>query len=79
MYSCPDIIRMIKSRKLRCVDHVVRMGEERRVYRILVGKPDGKRPIERPKQRWRDNVEMDQKEIGRKGKEYIDLAQDRNR
>ena len=56
---------------------MARMGEERGVYRILVGKPDGKRPVGRPRRRWRDNVEMDLKEIGRDGKEYIELAQDR--
>ncbi|MEB2589631.1 reverse transcriptase domain-containing protein, partial [Bacillus cereus] len=79
LYSCPDIIRIIKSRRLRWAGHVARMGEERGVYRILVLKPDGKRPVGRPRRRWRDNVEMDLREIGRDGKEYIELAQDRER
>ena len=77
MYSCPDIIKIIKLKRLRWADHVARMGEERGAYRIVVGKPDGKRPVGRPRRRWRDNVEMDLMEISRDGKEYIDLAQDR--
>ena len=80
LYSYPDIIIMIKSRRrLRWAGHVARMGEERSVNRIFVGKPDGKRPVGMPRRRWRDNVEMDLKEIGKDGKDWIDLAQDRDR
>jgi hypothetical protein len=58
LYSSPSIIRMIKSRKMRWAGHVARMGEKRNAYRILVGKPDGKRPLRRPRRRWVDNIRM---------------------
>jgi hypothetical protein len=57
LYSSPDIIRQIKSRRMRWAGHVTRMGEERNVYRVLVGKPEGKRPIGRPRHRWEDVLE----------------------
>jgi hypothetical protein len=59
LYSSPSIIRMIKSRRMRWAGHVARMGEKRNAYRLLVGKPEGKRPLGRPRLRWVDNVMMD--------------------
>jgi hypothetical protein len=58
LYSSPSIIRMIKSRRMRWTEHVARMGEKRNAYRILVGKPEEKRPLGRPRHRWMDNVKM---------------------
>jgi transcription termination factor 2 len=78
LYSSPNIIRMIKSRRMRWAGHVARMGETRNTYRILVGKPEGKRPLGRPKRRWVDNIKMDLREIGWYGMDWIDLAEDRN-
>jgi hypothetical protein len=59
LYSSQSIIRIIKSRRMRWAGHVAQMGEERNVYRLLVGKPDGKRPLGRPRRRWIDNIKMD--------------------
>jgi hypothetical protein len=64
LYSSPDIIRQVKSRRMRWVGHVARMGEERKVYKVLVGKPEGKRPLGRPRRRWEDEIRMDLREIG---------------
>jgi hypothetical protein len=64
LYSSPDIIRQVKSRRMRWAGHVVRMGEERKVYKVLVGKPEGKRPLGRPGRRWEDGIRMDLREIG---------------
>jgi hypothetical protein len=64
LYSSPSIIRIIKSRRMRWEGHVTRMGEKRNVYRLLVGKPEGKRPLGRPRCRWIDNINMDLLEIG---------------
>jgi hypothetical protein len=64
LYSSPSIIRIIKLRRMRCVRHVARMGEKRNVYRLLVGKPEGKRPLGRPRHRWMDNIKIDLLEIG---------------
>jgi hypothetical protein len=72
------MITVIKSRRIRWVDHVSRMGEKRDAYRILVGKPEGERSLGRPRRRWADNVEMDRREIGWGDMDYIDLAQDRD-
>jgi hypothetical protein len=79
LYSSPDIIRQIKSRRMRWAGHVARMGEGRNVYRVLVGKPEGKRPFERPRRRWEDGIKMDLREVGWGGVEWIQLAQDRDR
>jgi hypothetical protein len=80
LYSSPDIIRQIKSRRMRWTGHVARMGEGRNVYRVLVGKPEGKRPLERPRCRWEDVIKMDLRKIGcGVGVEWIHLAQDRDR
>jgi hypothetical protein len=64
LYSSPDIIRQIKSRRLRWAGHVARMGEGGNVYRVLVGKPEGKRPLGRPRRRWEDGIKMDLRKIG---------------
>jgi hypothetical protein len=77
LYSSPHIIRQIKSRRMRWVGHVVRMREERKVYRVLVGKPEGKRPLGRPKRRWEEWIRMDVREIDWGAVEWIHLAQDR--
>jgi hypothetical protein len=64
LYSSPSIIRIMKSRRMRWARHVARMGEKRNVYRLLVGKPEGKRALGRPRRRWIDNIKMDLLEIG---------------
>jgi hypothetical protein len=64
LYSWTNIIRIIKSRRTRCSRHVARIGEKRNAYRILVGKPEGQRPLARPRRRWGDNIKMDAPEIG---------------
>jgi hypothetical protein len=79
MYSSPDIIRKVKSTRMRWAGHVARIGEERKVYRVLVGKSEGKRPLGRPKRRWEDGIRMDLGEIGLRGVDSIRLAQDRDR
>jgi hypothetical protein len=75
----PDIIRKVKSRRMRWAGYVARMGEERKVYKVLMGKPEGKRPLERPRRRWEDGIRMDLREIGVGGVDWILLAQDRDR
>jgi hypothetical protein len=64
LYSSPNIIRLIKSRRMRWAGHVARMVEERNVYRVLMGKPEGKRPLGRPRRRWEDGIRMDLREFG---------------
>ncbi|KAJ4451051.1 hypothetical protein ANN_02487 [Periplaneta americana] len=78
--SSPDIIRSIKSRRLRWAGHVARMGESRNAwaYRVLVGRPEGKRPLGRPRRRWEDNIKMDFREVGYDNREWINLAQERD-
>jgi hypothetical protein len=78
LYS-PDIIRQIKSRRMRWVGHVACMGERRNVYRVLVGKPEGRRLLERPRCRWEDGIKMDLREIDGGGGGWICLAEDRGR
>jgi hypothetical protein len=78
LYASPSIIRMIKSRRMRWAGHVARMGEKRNAYRILVGNPEGKSPLGRPRRRWVDNIKMDIRETGWDGGDWIDLAQDRD-
>ena len=75
----PNIVRVIKSRTMRWAGHVVRMGEERGVYRFLVGKPEGRRPLGRPRHRWVDNIMMDLQDVGCGYMDWIGLAQDRDR
>jgi hypothetical protein len=79
LYSLPNIVRVVKSRRMRWAAHVARMGEEREVHRVLVGKPDGKRPLGRPRRRWEDNIKMDLQEVGFGGMNWTDLAQDREK
>jgi hypothetical protein len=79
LYSFPNIIRQIKSRRMRWAGHVARIEEERKVYKVLVGKPEGKRPLERPRRRWEDRIRMDLREIGCGSIEWIQLAQDSGR
>ena len=64
LYSSPNIVRVIKSRRMRWVGHVACMGEKRCIYRVLVGNPDGKKPFGRPRHRWEDNNKMDLQEVG---------------
>jgi hypothetical protein len=79
LYSLPSIIRIIKSRRMRWAGHVARMGEKRNVIRLLVGKPEGNRPLGRPRRRWIDNIKRDLLEIGVNVVDWISLAQDRYR
>jgi hypothetical protein len=79
LYSSPSIIRVIKSRRMRWAGHAARMGERRNANRILVGKPEGKRPLGRPRRRWVNNIKMDLREVGWDGRDWIDLAQNRDR
>jgi hypothetical protein len=79
LYSLPNIVRVIKSRRLRWAGHVARMGERRGVYGVLVGKPEGKRPLGRPRRRWKDDVRMDLQEVGCGCEDWIGLVQDRDR
>jgi hypothetical protein len=79
LYSSPNIIRIIKSRRMRWAEHVARMGEKRNAYRLLVGKPEGRRPLGRRRRRWLDNIKMDLLEIGWGGVDWIGLAQDRDK
>jgi hypothetical protein len=78
LYSSPDIIRQIKSRRMRWAVHVARMGWGRNLYRVLMGKPEGKKLIGRPRRRWEDGIKMDLREIDG-GTEWIHLAQGRDR
>jgi len=73
LYSSPNIVQVIKSRRMRWAGHVARMGEEKGVYRVLVGKPEG-----RPRRRWVDNIRMDLQEVGYGYMDWIGLAQDRD-
>jgi hypothetical protein len=79
LYSSPDIIRQVNSRRMRWAGYVARMGEESKVYKVLVGKPAGKRPLGRPMRRWEDGIRMDLRAIGLGGVDWIRLAQDRDR
>jgi hypothetical protein len=78
LYSSPSIIRIIKSRRMRWEGHVACTRAKRNVYRILVGKPEGKRPLGRPRRRWEDNIKIDLRVIGWGSTDWIDLAQDRD-
>jgi hypothetical protein len=77
LYSSPNIVRVIKSRRMRWAGHVTRMREGRGAYRVLVGRPEVKRPLGRPKRRWEDKIKMDLREIGIDGANWIRLAQGR--
>jgi hypothetical protein len=77
LYSSQNIVRVIGSRRLRWAGHVASIGEGSGVYRVLVGRPEGKRPLGRPRRRWEDNVKLDLMAIGIDGANWIRLAQDR--
>jgi len=76
LYCSPNIVRAIKSRRMRWTGHVARMGEERGLYRVLVGKPEGKRPLGRPRRRWVYHIRVDLQEVGCGYMDWIGLAQD---
>jgi hypothetical protein len=75
----PNIIRIITSRRMRWAGHIARIGEKRNAYRLLVGKPEGKRPLGRPRRRRVDNIRMDLRQVGWGDVDWIGLAKDRNR
>jgi hypothetical protein len=79
LYSLPSIIRIIKWRRMSWAGHVARMGEKRIMYRLLVRKPEGKKPLGRPRRRWIDNIKMDLLVIGLSVVDWIGLAEDRYR
>ena len=79
LYSLPNIVRVVKSRRMRWAGHVTRMGQGRVVYRVLVGKPEGKRPLGRPRRRWEDNIKMDLQKVGAVSGDWMKLAKDRDR
>ena len=78
LYPIPNIVRAVKSRRMRWAGHVARMGEGRGVHRVLVGKPEGKRAFRRPKRRWEDNIKMDLQEVGGSCGDWMELAQVRD-
>jgi len=78
LYSLPNIVRVVKSRRMRWAGHVARLREGRSGHRVLVGKPEGKRPLGRPRRRWEDNIKMDLRKVG-EGGDWMELAQDRDR
>jgi hypothetical protein len=79
LYSSPNIVRVVNSRRIRWAGHVARMGEGIGVYRIMVGKTEGRRPLGRPRRRWEDNIRMDLREVVCGCVDWMELAQDRNR
>jgi hypothetical protein len=79
LYSSPSIVRVIKARMMRWAGHMVCMGEVRSAYSILVGRPEGRRQLGRPRHRWQYNIKMDLREIGFGDVDWIHLAQDRDR
>jgi len=79
LYSLPNNVRVVKSRRMRWVGYLARTGERRGVYSVLVGKPEGKRPLGRPRSRWEDNIKMYLQGVGSGSMDWIELAQDRDR
>ena len=79
LYCSPNIVRVIKSRRMRWAGNVARMEEVRGVHKVLVGKPEGKKPLGRPRLRWEDNNKMDLEEVGRGCGDWVELAEDRDR
>jgi hypothetical protein len=79
LYSSPSIVRVIKARRIRWAGHVVRTGEVRGANNILVGRPEGRRPLGKPRRRWEDNIEMDLREIGFGDVDWIHLNRDRDK
>ena len=78
LYSLPNIVRVVKSRRMRWAGHVAHMGEDRGVHRVLVGKPEGKGPLGRPRRKWEYNIKMDPQEVGGGRGDWMELAQDRD-
>jgi len=79
LYTSPNIVRVIRSRRMRWAGHVARIGEERGVHKVLVGKPVGRRPLGRPRRRWVDDIRMDLQQVGCVYMDWIGLAQNRDR
>ena len=79
IHPSPNIVRVIKWRRMRWAVHVARLEDGRGVHKVLVGKPEGKRPLGRPRRRWEDNIKIDLQEVGCWGMDWIELAQDRDR
>jgi hypothetical protein len=79
LYSLPNIVRVVKSRRMRRARHVARMGEGRGVHRVLVGKPEGRRTLGRPRRRWEDNIKRDLQEVGGGCGDWMERPQDRDR
>jgi len=79
LYCSANIVRVIKSRIMKWVGHVAGMGERRGVYRVLVGKSEGKSLLGRPRRRWEDNIKIDLQEVGCGGMDWIEVAQDKDR
>jgi len=76
LYSLPNIVRVVKSRRMRWTWHVARMGDDRGVKMVLVGKPEGNRPLRRPRRRWKYNIKMDVQEVGGGRGDWMELAED---
>jgi hypothetical protein len=79
LYSLPNIVRVVKLRRMRWAGHVARMGKDKSVHRVLVGKPEGKRPLGRPRRKWEDNIKMDLHEVGGDCGDWMEWAQNRDR
>ena len=79
LYSLPNIVRVVKWRRMRWAGHVARMGQGRGVYSVLVRKPEGKRPLGRPRRRWEDNIKISLQEVGGGCEDWMELAQDTDR
>jgi hypothetical protein len=79
LYPSPNIVRAIQSRRIILAGHIARKGDRRGAYRVLVGRPEGRRPLGRPRPRWGEGIKVDLKEVGWVGMDWIDMAQDRNR
>ena len=79
LYSLPNIVRVVKSRRMRWAGLVARIGKDRVVHRVLVGTPEGKRLLGKPRRRWEDNIKMDFQEVGGGRGDWMELAQDRDR
>jgi hypothetical protein len=79
MYSLPTIVRVLKSRRIRWAGHVARIGKDRGVHKVLVGKPEGKRPLGRPRHRWENNIKIDFYKVGWGRGDWMELGHDRDR